>query len=144
MVIASLSRFGAFVTALLLTQLPQVLKPVDDASQDPALVAVRSEAIDALRAGSSARFMALVTEDPSLGDFGHGRQVLRRMLDSDTNPAAAHPSMIDEILTALSMGGAFTSINGERRFCAPYVYGAYPSSYPMPNETDRLILVILR
>ena len=137
-------RALAFV--VMLWQLPLVLKPVDEASREPALVTVRTEAIAALQARSPARFTAVVAEDLSLGAFGHGKDELRRILDSYVAPNVDHaaPTLLDEIVAALSLGGAFTSIYGERQFCAPYVYGAYPSSYPLPNDTDYPILVILR
>jgi hypothetical protein len=44
----------------------------------------------------------------------------------------------EQLVAALSLGGSFTttrgSVPGERQFCAPYVYSAFPADY---TERDR-------
>jgi hypothetical protein len=49
--------------ALLLSELPQILRPVDQPPKDPALVDVRAVASKSLRGGAVARFMTLVARD---------------------------------------------------------------------------------
>ena len=56
------------------------------------------------------------------------------------------PSTGELLVEALSLGGTFTttrgSIAGERQFCAPYVYSAFPKDYTdRDKEGDPSVLI---
>jgi hypothetical protein len=98
--------------------------PVDEATTDKELLAVRTAAKDALRAKDYDGFMVHVSADLQMqGDPEITRVGVRSVL----------PSMAQKILAALSSGGCFTttrgSVKGERQFCGPYLYSAFPTRF---------------
>jgi hypothetical protein len=98
------------------------LMPVDDAPQDPALVAYRNQLLEAVRRRDAAAVVALV--DPkirtSFGDGG-GADELRKTLEKE--------GVLDDLELVLSRGGTFQGEGEARSFWAPYVYSAWPDAH---------------
>jgi hypothetical protein len=116
-------------------------RPVDEAPLEPPLVAVRAAAIESLRARDVERLLDLVDESVETNDQGQAPKAgIRFVFDA---------ARADRVIEALSLGGSFTftrgSTEGERQFCAPYVYSAFPSEYPrLPNRDDEPWAVIAK
>lgn len=94
---------------------------VDEASQDPSLVAFRERFLAAVRAKDRDAVIALT--DPnvrtSFGDAA-GRADLIRRLEG--------PELWQELEWILTHGGTFRGEGGTRSFWAPYVYSTYPDA----------------
>lgn len=96
--------------------------PVDDAPQDAALVAYRTQLLDAVRRRDADAVVALV--DPkirtSFGDGG-GANEFRKTL--------AKEGVLEDLELVLSRGGTFQGEGESRSFWAPYVYSAWPDQH---------------
>jgi hypothetical protein len=136
-----MSATSRIVVAAVVAAASAPLRPVDEARQEPALVAARASAIDALRARDLDRFLDLVDEDVETVEKALAPKAgIRVMFDA---------KLADQVTAVLSLGGSFTftrgSTEGERQFCAPYVYSAFPSEYPrLPNRDDEPWAVIAK
>ena len=116
--------------------------PVDEAHTIPELARAREAIITALRSGNLQAFRERLAPDMKAFGSDQGVEQIMGVLELTFDSASDHPShtIVDEIVAALRLGGAFTttrgSVRGERQFCAPYVYGAFPSDYPPPTDGD--------
>jgi hypothetical protein len=132
-------KAAVFAIAVAAAAATAPLRPVDEAPQEAALVAARAAAIDSLRARDVERLLTLVDDDVETIDQSVGPKAgLRFMFDG---------AMADRLIDALLLGGSFTSSRGstpgERQFCAPYVYSAFPSEYPrLANRDDEPWVVV--
>jgi hypothetical protein len=130
---------GAVAAAVAAATVP--LRPVDEAPLEPPLVAARASAIESLRARDVDRFLDVVDEDVDTIEKGQSPKAgIRFMFDA---------ALADHAIAALSLGGSFTSsrgsTRGERQFCAPYVYSAFPSEYPrLPHRDDEPWAVVAK
>jgi hypothetical protein len=106
---------------LLLTLAGPKLMPVDEAPNDPSLVAFRNELLDAVRRRDVDAIVAL--SDPKIGtSAGEGKPggVARLRL------LLRHDEVMEDLERLLTQGGKFRR-NGE--FMAPYVSIAWPHSH---------------
>ena len=116
---------AAVTTALTEPAAPRVEGPklpfVDEAQQDPSLVAFRDRLLTAVRAKDRDAVVGMA--DPnirtSFGDAG-GRADLARKLED--------PEMWRQLESILTLGGTFRGEGAQRSFWAPYVYSTFPDS----------------
>jgi hypothetical protein len=102
------------------------LMPVDEATNDPTLVAFRTQILDIVRRKDVAALLALV--DPKIRTSfggGGGTADLRRQWKLD-EPDSQLWNELDEIFRN---GGRFQQGGDTPRFWAPYVYSAWPDSH---------------
>lgn len=95
------------------------LMPVDEASQDPALVTYRNQLLEAVRRRDANAVAALV--DPNIKmSFGGdaGVEALKKTL--------AREGGFEDLEFVLTHGGAFIEGSEKRAFWAPYVYSNWP------------------
>lgn len=108
------------------------LRPVDEASQDPGFAAFRQKLLDAMKRKDRDFLLSVLlpTIRVSFGDV-NGIEGFKKhwKLDSPDSP------VWDQLDKLLRMGGTFDTLSGERRFCAPYVYSAYPQNGPDAFES---------
>ncbi len=133
-----------FVWALLLTcalgqtissQGAAKLLPVDDASQDSAFLTYRRDLLNVVQARNSSRLVALL--GPSVRDES-AQDVPRESFVRLFTPADS--SYWSGLETALALGG--TMSHGGSRFCAPYVFSAYPREFPEALRAEEAPWVI--
>lgn len=113
-----------------------LLRPVDEAAQDPEFVAFRDRLATAVRRRDAKVVLELAAP-----------QVRERFVGSVAVPREAfvgsreHVDWV-ELEKALALGGAFTTINGSqpgrREFCAPYTYAAYPGHAEINGIVEKL------
>jgi hypothetical protein len=108
------------------------LRPADEASQDPSFLAFRERLLDAVKRKDRDFLLSVLlpTIRVSFGDV-NGVEGFKKhwKLDSPDSP------VWDQLDKLLRMGGTFDTLSGERRFCAPYVYSAYPHNGPDAFES---------
>lgn len=102
------------------------LMPIDEAVSEPGLVEVRAATIDALRHRDFERLLTYVADDV------HTLSARDKPSFAGIVTGTYRAGLVTEQMrAALLRGGSFTttrgSIRGERQFCAPYTYGAYPA-----------------
>ena len=94
------------------------LRPIDEAVQEPALVALRDQLLRLAGEKSDRDIRAFMTAE------------LRTKV-----PA---PLSFEALRRALSLGGSFTTsrgaVLGRREFCAPYTYSAFPELVQLTPE----------
>lgn len=94
------------------------LQPIDEATNDPSLVAFRQELLAAVKRRDADAVVALA--DPKIRtSFGGGGGA------ADFRKALTQPGVWEDFEQLLSLGGKF---QGES-FWAPYVYSAWPDSH---------------
>lgn len=114
----------------------QEAPPVDEAANDPSLLAARNALLDAVRRRDVDQVVAWSEPDIRLSSDGAGGRVaFRRMLDDETTGAKAW----QDLETALDLGGVFLRWD---EFCTPY-FSCQP---PVPNcnctAYDIVIIVV--
>jgi pyruvate/2-oxoglutarate dehydrogenase complex dihydrolipoamide acyltransferase (E2) component len=98
------------------------LLPVDEAKNDPALLAARDELLAAVRERNADKVVALV--DPKIRtSFGGGAGA------ADLRKALSRPGTWEDFEQLLSLGGTFKGEGDGRSFWAPYVYSAWPDAH---------------
>lgn len=109
------------------------LRPVDEASQDPSFVAFRQKLLDAIKRKDRDYLLSVLlpTIRVSFGDV-NGIEGFKKHWKLDSPDSSPVWSTLD---TLLRMGGTFDTLSGERRFCAPYVFSAYPQNGPDAFES---------
>jgi hypothetical protein len=107
----------------------QRLLPVDEARKEPGLAEARDRVLAAVKAKDAKAVLAFVSRSLVLGsthqpDEGN-RQRFEQML------ADPNDEVWRNLADTLSHGGSFTTtrggVDGRREFCAPYMYGAFPT-----------------
>jgi SH3 domain-containing protein len=108
------------------------LPPVDQASQDPIFLTFRQRVLDAVQRKDREALLSMISLKIR-NDFGEGGGIedfkRKWKLDSANSP------LWSELEELLRMGGTFQNLEGDRRFCAPYVYSAYPENGPDAFES---------
>jgi hypothetical protein len=111
-----------------------VLLPLDEAVNEPALLATRTAVITALRSRNVRPVLDLLADDFHID----GKRATRDNAAALFSGGVAGRSVETVLVQALSLGGTFTedrgSIAGERQFCAPYPYSAMPREYAYANQ----------
>ena len=98
------------------------LKPVDEATSDPSLVAFRDELLAAVRKRDADAVVALA--DPKIRtSFGGGGGA------ADFGRALKQPGVWEDFEQLLTQGGSFVGEGSGRSFWAPYVYSAWPDAH---------------
>jgi hypothetical protein len=121
-----LAAFSIFLVSgpICQTAVSDLLLPVDEAVSEPDLVRTRAAVMNALRTRNVERLLAFAADDITV-HHELGKDQLRDL------SSYGDRILPDHMLGALTLGGSFTttrgSFKGERQFCAPYVYSAYPS-----------------
>jgi len=114
----------------------QEVPPVDEAANDPSLLAARHALLDAVRRRDVDQVVAWAAPDIRLSSDGAGGRVaFRRMLGDETTSA----KVWQDLETALDLGGVFRRWD---EFCTPY-FSCQP---PVPNcnctAYDTVIIVV--
>jgi hypothetical protein len=126
-----------------------VLPPLDEAETTPDVMKTRNAAIAAFRNRDVRALRRLLA--PDVKAFG-GEQDVEKIIATfvaDADSASDHgpAGIAAEVVAALQLGGSFTttrgSVRGERQFCAPYTYSAFPKDYPPPKDSDGTPLVVI-
>ncbi|MDP9192518.1 MAG: hypothetical protein M3P06_12530 [Acidobacteriota bacterium] len=106
------------------------LRPVDEATSDPSLVAFRNELLAAVRRRDADAVVALA--DPkirtSFGDDG-GAAAFKRNL--------AQPGTWEDFEMLLTQGGKFVGEGPSRSFWAPYAFSA------LPDDQDAFMALVI-
>lgn len=99
------------------------LVPVDQAAQDPSFVQFRKQLIDAARRHDE-RFVLSVVDPKIKNGFGgnDGIAEFRKFW----RPERPNSPLYDTLVSMLRLGGTFSDVEGEREFCAPYVFSTFP------------------
>lgn len=123
---------------------PQVHQalPVDEAPQDPALVAFRDRLLDAVERRDIDAVVAMADPNIHLSYGGdHGRDTLRTLLEGVDEMPWSGEAYWQELETALALGGSILQFGEDRGpvFCAPYTFFAELAPDMDPFET---VLVI--
>jgi len=102
---------------------PRVLLPVDEASRDPSFVAFRESLMDVVARKDRAALLAVIDPTGIRSSFGGDGTLaeFENLWSLDRPDSKLWP----ELLTVLSMGGAFES---DDAFWAPYVFSSFPES----------------
>jgi hypothetical protein len=121
-----------------------VLLPVDQAPSDSALLRVRNALLEALRAHDFDRAMTFVADDVIYeSEKGSNKPAVK----SSLRYSVGNGTLAEELERALELGGSFTTtrgtVKGERQFCAPYVYSAFPSGFDRLEPRDYYPSVII-
>jgi hypothetical protein len=125
-------------------RLPRLL-PVDAATEDESLRAVRDAALAAAKAKDVSALMPLVSTLVVIGDGGDSSGPLKpRLAEWLSNPEYEWWQGLKD---ALSHGGAFTttrgSMEGQREFCAPYFYATFPTQLPEAVQGEATPWVVI-
>jgi hypothetical protein len=106
---------------------PIPFPPVDEARNDPQLAAFRDTLLGIAKRRVVEELVAVASATVQIDGEPFAARLRRDFTDRVTPPW-------DAFREALSLGGAFTTtrgaIRGRREFCAPYVYGTFPSTLP--------------
>ena len=98
------------------------LKPVDEATSDPSLLAFRNELLAAVRKRDADAVVALA--DPKIRtSFGGGGGA------ADFRRNLAQKGVWEDFELLLTQGGSFVGEGPGRSFWAPYVYSAWPDAH---------------
>jgi hypothetical protein len=99
------------------------LNPVDEAPQDPSFKAFRDRLLAAVkRQDETVLYESL---DPKItNSFGGEGGVTE--FNTQWKMGEERTRLWDELATILSMGGSFINTQGQKSFCAPYVYSNFP------------------
>lgn len=121
-----------------------VLLPVDQAQSDSGLLRVRNAILDALRAPDFTRAMTFVADDVIYrSEKGINKPVVKNSLGISVGKG----TLAEEVIRALELGGSFTTTRGtakgERQFCAPYVYSAFPLGFDRLEPREDFPWVII-
>jgi hypothetical protein len=101
------------------------LNPVDEAPKDPSFKAFRDKLLTAVkRQDETVLYESL---DPKItNSFGGEGGVTE--FNTHWKMGEERTRLWDELATILSMGGSFASVQGQKSFCAPYVYSNFPDN----------------
>jgi hypothetical protein len=101
------------------------LYPVDEAAKDPGFKAFRDALLDAARRHDRERILNSL--DPKIDnesdESGQGVRYFKQKWELGGNKES---KLWETLETILSMGGAFSTEEGVRYFCAPYVSSSWP------------------
>lgn len=116
------------------------LRPIDQAPRDPTFLLFRKQLLDAIRRKDSEYLLSVL--DPNIRvSFGGdaGIEDFKRYWKLDSPDSRVWRELGD----LLRLGGTFsTGLEGRKRFCAPYVYSAYPPDAGDPFQT--LVVIVDR
>jgi SH3 domain-containing protein len=101
------------------------LEPVDEAAQDPSFQAFRQKLVEAVRNRDRKHLLSIV--DPKIQfSFGAGPGI--EGFKKEWKLDRPDSGLWSELAGVLSLGGSFDTIEGQRQFCAPYVYSRFPEN----------------
>lgn len=113
-----------------------VLLPVDEASQDPSFLRFRDELLQSVR----RRDVSGVTQRLHKGLTERDLDQSLLLGPSPKSPSQPEHAIWKELEKVLTLGGSFVTNEqrlygrglglGDREFCAPYVYSAFPVTVP--------------
>jgi hypothetical protein len=116
------------------------LRPVDESPRDPTFLVFRKRLLEAIRRRDRDYLISVLHPNirVSFGDDGGIEDFKRYWKLDDPNTR-----IWEELGDLLRLGGTFqTDPQGRRRFCAPYVYSAYPSDAADPFQS--LVVIVDR
>lgn len=103
------------------------LYPVDEASKDASFKAFRDKLLAAVRRHDPKFILNMLDPDVE-NDFGGSRGV--KEFEKKWQVVDRPDSELWNVLTAvLPVGGTFMTAEGQRGFCAPYVYARWPHQF---------------
>jgi hypothetical protein len=114
------------------------LRPVDEAPRDPTFLVFRKRLLDAIRRKDRNYLISVLHPNirVSFGDDAGAEDFKRSWKLDDPNTR-----IWEELGNLLRLGGTFqTDPQGLTRFCAPYVYSAYPSDAADPFQSLAVIV----
>jgi hypothetical protein len=99
------------------------LQPVDEGPTDPSFQAFRKELLAAAKRRDKDYIFNITAPDIKY-TFGSGSG----LADFKKNSGFSDPNHViwGELIDVLTLGGVFEAIDGQRMFCAPYVFCKFP------------------